>query len=83
MQSSVAELNDTRNSLIQQICILFLVEKLWLNHWELPAIQCHLFPCIKLEKTFNLKSTNSILFLPVFASDFVLYTLWNCVLNTR
>lgn len=55
MQSSIAELNNTENSLIQQYCIPILVMKLWLNHWELPASQCHLFLCIKLEGTFNLK----------------------------
>lgn len=54
MQSSVAELNNTGNSLIQQCCLPILVMKLWLNHWELPARQCQLFLC-KLEGTFNLK----------------------------
>lgn len=55
MRSSVAELNNTGNSLIQQSCLPILVMKLWLNHWELPSSQSHLFICIKLERTFNLK----------------------------
>lgn len=61
MQSSVAELNNTGNSLIQPSCIPILVMKLWLNHWELTASQCHLFLCIKLKKK-NWKYKFSIVF---------------------